>query len=320
MNKKKWMIINAALIVAAAIAVCLILGLGGGNEDGWQEQYDLGIRFLSEGNYEAAVLAFGAAIQIDPNRTDAYLGRAQAYIALGAPEAAREDLDKVLDQDPNNEEALEILEQLDLIPPEETTPGQIAPEQTESQEDPQQVRQQYADYFWEHYTQDDMVCLADVTHDGMEDMIVVHFADPDRMQILGYVYTLREGTVTEIYSKLGSSTHAGGFFGWYLIPVPGSEYYNLCEESFGMWQGMGILSFREYLLDEEGNEIETDYLYVDSSEEGSHDENGYITEAAYENYERALSDKQSLCYCLYAAMTEGSGSQPMPMNPGEVFP
>ena len=28
----------------------------------WQEQYDLGIRYLSEGNYEEAIIAFTAAI------------------------------------------------------------------------------------------------------------------------------------------------------------------------------------------------------------------------------------------------------------------
>lgn len=32
----------------------------------WREQYDLGIRYLSEGNYEEAIIAFTAAIGIDP--------------------------------------------------------------------------------------------------------------------------------------------------------------------------------------------------------------------------------------------------------------
>jgi len=39
----------------------------------WQEQYDLGVRYLSEGNYEEAIIAFTAAIEIDPNYTDTYL-------------------------------------------------------------------------------------------------------------------------------------------------------------------------------------------------------------------------------------------------------
>ena len=49
----------------------------------WQEQYDLGLRLLFEGNYEAAVLAFTAAIEIDPKQAPAYVGRGDAYIGNG---------------------------------------------------------------------------------------------------------------------------------------------------------------------------------------------------------------------------------------------
>ncbi len=54
----------------------------------WQEQYDLGVRYLSEGNYEEAVIAFTAAIGIDPKRPEAYSGAADAYIGLGDYEKA----------------------------------------------------------------------------------------------------------------------------------------------------------------------------------------------------------------------------------------
>lgn len=72
-------------------AVCLILALlflagcggAGSASAGWQEQYDLGIRYLSEQNYSEAILAFTAAIEVDPNRPELYVGRAQAYIASG---------------------------------------------------------------------------------------------------------------------------------------------------------------------------------------------------------------------------------------------
>ena len=46
----------------------------------WQEQYDLGLRYLSEGNYEEAVIAFTAAIDIDAKGAFAYLGRAQTQV------------------------------------------------------------------------------------------------------------------------------------------------------------------------------------------------------------------------------------------------
>ena len=38
---------------------------------GWQAKYDLGVRYLSEGKYEEAILAFTAAIEIDPKNADA---------------------------------------------------------------------------------------------------------------------------------------------------------------------------------------------------------------------------------------------------------
>ena len=49
----------------------------------WQEQYDLGVRYLSEGNYEEAIIAFTAAIEIDSKRFEAYVGRGDAYAGSG---------------------------------------------------------------------------------------------------------------------------------------------------------------------------------------------------------------------------------------------
>lgn len=46
----------------------------------WEEQYDLGVRYLSENNYEEAIIAFTAAIEIDPKQALAYVGRGDAYV------------------------------------------------------------------------------------------------------------------------------------------------------------------------------------------------------------------------------------------------
>lgn len=37
------------------------------------------IRFLSEGNYEEAIIAFTAAIEIDPSQERLYIGRGDSY-------------------------------------------------------------------------------------------------------------------------------------------------------------------------------------------------------------------------------------------------
>lgn len=83
--------------VRGALALLLVLCLslcacGGGEKDGWQEQYDLGVRYLSEGNYEQAAVAFTAAIEIDPKREEAYIGLARACTAQGDTQRAAEAL------------------------------------------------------------------------------------------------------------------------------------------------------------------------------------------------------------------------------------
>lgn len=59
----------------------------------WQEQYDLGIRYLSEGNYEEAIIAFTAAIEIDPKRPEGYLSLAEAYTGAGDADGAKNVLE-----------------------------------------------------------------------------------------------------------------------------------------------------------------------------------------------------------------------------------
>ena len=88
------------------IIVALIFGLPAcakSVEVQWQEQYDLGIRYLSDGNYEEAIIAFTAAIEIDPNRAEAYVGRGDTYVASGETEenlsAALADYEAALELD-----------------------------------------------------------------------------------------------------------------------------------------------------------------------------------------------------------------------------
>ena len=48
----------------------------------YQEQYDLGIKYLSEGNYEEAIIAFKQAIEIDAKQAAAYVGCGDSYVGL----------------------------------------------------------------------------------------------------------------------------------------------------------------------------------------------------------------------------------------------
>ena len=54
----------------------------------WQEQYDLGMKYLTESNYEEAIMAFTAAIEMDPKQPDSYVYLTQTYLATGDVEKA----------------------------------------------------------------------------------------------------------------------------------------------------------------------------------------------------------------------------------------
>ena len=74
-------------IFSLLLSLCLVLSICACGQKAtaptWQEQYDLGIRYLSEGDYEEAIIAFTAAIEIDPKQAPAYSGRGQAYVLSG---------------------------------------------------------------------------------------------------------------------------------------------------------------------------------------------------------------------------------------------
>ena len=69
----------------------------------------MGIRYLSEGNYEEAIIAFTAAIEIDPKRAEAYIGRGDAYVGSGETEdnlaAALADYETAIELDKTCAEA-----------------------------------------------------------------------------------------------------------------------------------------------------------------------------------------------------------------------
>lgn len=94
---KKYLLLLALVLSMPLFSACTR------NAPTWQEQYDLGIRYLSEGDYEEAIIAFTAAIEIDPKQAPAYVGRGDAYIGLGETEenltAAQADYEKAIELD-----------------------------------------------------------------------------------------------------------------------------------------------------------------------------------------------------------------------------
>lgn len=71
------------IVIGVLICTLLLSACGQKSVGAWQEQYDLGVRYLEEGNYEEAIIAFTAAIEIDQKQPAAYVGRGDAYVAQG---------------------------------------------------------------------------------------------------------------------------------------------------------------------------------------------------------------------------------------------
>lgn len=129
-------------ICSMLLVLCLMLGLCACGQKAdtevsadtltWQEQYDLGIRYLSEGNYEAAIIAFTAAIEIDPKQADAYIGLADIYIAQGNRGAAIKVLKDALDAVGESEELRQALETASIIRQERGDGGWFTQEYDET--------------------------------------------------------------------------------------------------------------------------------------------------------------------------------------------
>ena len=62
-------------IVLCTALVLLLAACGKNAQTTWQEQYDLGMQYLEDGDYEQAIVAFTAAIEIDPKQAVVYICR-----------------------------------------------------------------------------------------------------------------------------------------------------------------------------------------------------------------------------------------------------
>lgn len=140
-NKEPKKTVNRKLIVITAViaaAVCIVTALvifvkGGSTERRLAEQFDLAERYLSELDYESAIAAYEAALEIDPKCEEAYLGLADIYMEQGEYEKAVEILEAGLAHidSENIRSKLEEIEELlaerekaaeELLTAEEETP------------------------------------------------------------------------------------------------------------------------------------------------------------------------------------------------------
>lgn len=99
---KKKPIIIIAIVAVIAITIAIVLSIQSGITNPLEHHLQLGYKYLQEGKYEEAILAFDKAIGIDDKNTEARFGKIEAYIALGETEKAEEvlsELSKILPSD-----------------------------------------------------------------------------------------------------------------------------------------------------------------------------------------------------------------------------
>lgn len=109
-NNRK--IVIVAGIMALAVLAAGIIGVAAYNNlDSvkLKRQMDLGQQYLAELDYEQAIVAFQAVIEIDPKSAEAYLGMAEAYIGLGDTENAIAVLRQGYEAADQNEEIRQVL-------------------------------------------------------------------------------------------------------------------------------------------------------------------------------------------------------------------
>ncbi|MCD7752497.1 MAG: BspA family leucine-rich repeat surface protein [Lachnospiraceae bacterium] len=82
-SQKKYLLVLLALVLIAIAVAAVLIAVKVKSRNTWQAQYDLGMQYLDEGDYEAAIVAFTKAIELEPNDIRAYTGLIEAYIGDG---------------------------------------------------------------------------------------------------------------------------------------------------------------------------------------------------------------------------------------------
>jgi len=94
-------------IVTLIIAVLFLVSCGRSLDVRIREQLDLGQKYLTELNYEQAVLAFTKAIELDPKNAEAYTGLGSAYLGQKKYDEAVSAYETAVELDSGSWEAYE---------------------------------------------------------------------------------------------------------------------------------------------------------------------------------------------------------------------
>lgn len=106
---KKTITILVCIVLALVLVIAgMLVYLHFNNSDtaAWEEQYNQGVQYLNDQNYEEAIAAFKIAVDIDPTRYEAYVGQGDAYMDLEQYETAQQLYQKAYELAPENLDAV----------------------------------------------------------------------------------------------------------------------------------------------------------------------------------------------------------------------
>ncbi len=109
--KSKLFIAMASLLTVIAATAVISINVSHSVDD-LQVKLDLGNKYVSELDYENAIIAYEEALEIDPYCLDAYLGLSDAYLALGQEDMAIEIMEQAKELLPENVDIYVSLAQL----------------------------------------------------------------------------------------------------------------------------------------------------------------------------------------------------------------
>lgn len=146
---------------------------------------------------------------------------------------------------------------------EETAPSEEVPTESEVAEEPskedniptaQEIENIYRDFVAQNFSGKYVALKADVTHDGMPELIVVD--ENTDYEVYGYIYTYYNGTVKKIKENMEPTVLAGnkGGLTWCLEPTA-EGWFNMVEEEGWLWQGHGAATATQFYLEPSGEKV-----------------------------------------------------------------
>jgi len=97
-------------VLVAAVATTTFLVSKSANSI--EHQLELGYKYLEDGDYEEAILAFERALEIDENNIEAYIGLAETYVEMNEIDEAIDALEKAVDIDDDYKDVVDIMKDI----------------------------------------------------------------------------------------------------------------------------------------------------------------------------------------------------------------